>query len=237
MIPSVYQQFPLNKSGGASGLNTRTALRNLAFMERVTMTIPIPKLTDKDKARFWAKVDMCGPDECWPWISRKGSSGYGSFKLQGKVYKATRVALAIDGRDPDRLHARHHCDNPPCCNPAHLDAGTAADNMQDMLSRGRGNKARGDANGSRTKPDRLARGERNGSRLHRESRPRGDTHWTRSNPVLTRGESNGRAKLTEQDIRDIRADQRPRAVVAAAYGVEYSRVSKIINRKAWAHIA
>lgn len=37
----------------------------------------------------------------------------------------------------------HHCDNPPCCNPAHLFLGTALDNVRDMLNKGRERPAYG----------------------------------------------------------------------------------------------
>jgi hypothetical protein len=48
-----------------------------------------------------------------------------------------RVALWVAlGREPDQF-VLHSCDNPSCCNPAHLREGSAKDNSQDALSRGR----------------------------------------------------------------------------------------------------
>lgn len=44
---------------------------------------------------------------------------------------ATRVEV------PSGLLVRHTCDNPPCCNPAHLITGTQAQNTADMMERGR----------------------------------------------------------------------------------------------------
>ena len=101
------------------------------------MTKPIPELTDKQKRNFWRKVDVRGPDECWPWIAGIFRHGYGKFKLKSGNFGAHRISLALDGRDPCELVARHTCDNPPCCNPSHLLSGTVADNVRDMVERGR----------------------------------------------------------------------------------------------------
>jgi CRP-like cAMP-binding protein len=109
-------------------------------------------------------------------------------------------------------------------NPEHLFEGTAADNAADMVAKGRhmhGDKhtsklyperlrpALGDANGSRTRPERMRRG------IHhpRHRLIEQDVIWIRSNP----------SRLTQREM-------------ATLLGVDPSTVSDVVNRKSWRHL-
>lgn len=89
--------------------------------------------------RFWKFVDVRGDDECWEWKGCKYQKGYGSFMANEIGEKqAHRVSyIMAHGPIPDGMHIMHLCDNPPCCNPKHLRAGTNTDNNADMISKGR----------------------------------------------------------------------------------------------------
>ncbi len=88
---------------------------------------------------FWAKVDRRGAAECWPWHGYIRASGYGWFNFGGKTMTANRAAYILTNGpiDPTTLFVCHTCDNPLCCNPAHLWLGTAAQNNLDCLLKGR----------------------------------------------------------------------------------------------------
>ncbi len=116
----------------------------------------IPPLSDSDRSRFYAKITTGNPDECWPWTAALNDAGYGAFGV-GPGASITRLAhrvayLLHHGTDPFDRGVCHTCDNPPCCNPAHLFLGTQADNMQDAKRKGR-TKYRGGYNRKLTPED------------------------------------------------------------------------------------
>ena len=98
--------------------------------------------------RFWSKVQIGGPDDCWPWLAGCFDKSYGAFSVTSDILvQAHRFACEItDGALPDDVVVRHSCDNPPCCNPSHLLRGTELDNINDRQQRGR--QARGETSGN-----------------------------------------------------------------------------------------
>jgi hypothetical protein len=82
---------------------------------------------------FWGKIAHQGAEECWPWLGCLYTSGYGKFR-NGYAH---RFALADSGVEVEGKFVCHSCDNPACCNPAHLFTGTQRDNMQDMTRKAR----------------------------------------------------------------------------------------------------
>lgn len=145
-----------------------------------------------DQARFWSKVEVLqSKNVCWEWTGCKSHWGYGDFKLDGASTPAHRVAVQLAGvkLGSDDV-VMHSCDNPACCNPAHLLVGTHATNVADRVAKRRS----------------------------------------------AAGARNGRAKLSEEQVIAIRADERTLTEVAKDYGVCIATISHIRKRKIWQHI-
>lgn len=98
-------------------------------------------LTQKDIDRFWSKVDVRTPDECWEWKGADNGRGYGKFYVGGEKMRyryAHRISWMLKhGNIKGNLQVLHRCDNPRCVNCNHLFLGTASDNMKDCSRKGR----------------------------------------------------------------------------------------------------
>jgi hypothetical protein len=97
-----------------------------------------PDFTEEQIAAFWSHVDQSGgADACWPWTRSRSQRGYGQLVINGRSYKAHRMAFFLEHGHWPQPYGLHSCDRPPCCNPAHLFEGTQDDNMKDCAAKGR----------------------------------------------------------------------------------------------------
>jgi len=95
-------------------------------------------LTDWNNSpeRFMQLVDKTA--HCWFWKGAVHHSGYGSFNLNGQKRIAHTVAFEFFvGPIPAGKMVCHKCDVRLCVNPNHLFPGTAQDNVDDMVKKGR----------------------------------------------------------------------------------------------------
>jgi len=91
----------------------------------------MPSVNEKQIKRFWSYVDSSGgPVACWPWTGARDSDGYGRTGFNHKSYRAIRIAVWLARQeDPSGLFVLHSCNNPPCTNPDHLKVDTQAKNQ------------------------------------------------------------------------------------------------------------
>src|SRR5690349_18751122 len=88
--------------------------------------------------RVWGRCVANG-NGCLIWTGAKAGKGYGHIRAGAKMAYVHRIALEHRLGRPlgAGLCALHSCDEPLCCNPAHLWEGSNDDNIADRQAKGR----------------------------------------------------------------------------------------------------
>lgn len=197
---------------------------------------------------------------CHLWALGVDTQGYGQANIGAVNISAHRLTwLLLMGEIPARNYVCHHCDIPVCCRPDHLFVGPPLANVEDMIRKGRKARLSGSACSWSSIDEEGARIAANMLRLgasHAEvaaavscglatiSHLAAGETWVEitGGPIhcFRNGERAWNAKLTEDDVREIRR--------LDALGVHYRRIADmvgsvspgtiqgVIHRRRWAHV-
>lgn len=144
---------------------------------------------------------------CWNFNGCLLPNGYGKVRRLGKTWLAHRLSYTESvGEIPDGVCVLHKCDNRKCINPAHLFLGSRADNMKDMISKGRQNFKKSDSH-------RMALSISAKNQKNRYSKI---------------------SMMAANEIRHLYSTEKaPQKVLAEMFGVNRSHISRIVRGESW----
>lgn len=149
---------------------------------------------------------------CWNWIGPNSlnGKGRGMVSVGGKPMLHHRaIWTLLRGTIPEGAFLCHHCDNPRCGNPAHLYVGDHKSNVRDMWARGR--------HWTQREPERAKQLGIIGGKMN----------------TWARGERNPKAKLTPEQVEQIRVSAGSSYAVADRFGVNATTIQRIRKGEAW----
>lgn len=97
-------------------------------------------LNARDRLRWDVLVAAPDANGCRIWMGSRSGFGHGQFRWRGKIVGAHRLAWRVANGNapiPAGLVVRHRCNRAACVEGSHLELGTQADNVADMLDAGR----------------------------------------------------------------------------------------------------
>jgi len=96
----------------------------------VPQTTPIGPGSEKDQARFYAKVALPNEQGCMLWLAYVDPDGYGRCRWAGEAHRAHRISYILAyGQIPGDLVLDHLCRVRHCVAPGHLEAVTLGENV------------------------------------------------------------------------------------------------------------
>lgn len=175
-------------------------------------------ISPRDMRRFWSRVNKLGPtpdqsvhhykglSNCWDWTAAKDKDGYGNFHHGGAADKSHRLSFKIHKDSIAKGMFVMHLCDRPSC----------------------------------VNPDHLRLGTSLENNLDMKSKGRtahGDRHGRRKNPECTqKGSDHPNSKLTEEQVREIRASKEPGPIIARRYKLNRNTPNLIRSMKSWRHV-
>lgn len=171
--------------------------------------------------RLEASLNKAASNGCWETNLCKGSHGYGQITVGGTAWLTHRYSWWVHNGCPSMeifkgKHVMHSCDNKSCCNPEHLRVGTPTENAIEAVERVRVIKPKKE--------------KREGNYVATAGSFK---------PGHGSGESNVTAKLTWDDVREIRRRKAEGLKygelkkMAQEYDIAYITIQKIVGNTLW----